>query len=97
MLDESELWQGPTFMRVRHHVVALIMAAIYEQEVQRPRPPEPDVGARLGQPLEVVLDLDCNLFDVQHPTYDKSFLQTPINTCAQLAIDTEVALHPPAG
>ena len=86
-------------MRARHHVLALIAAASYEQEVQRPLPPEPDVGARLGQrwPLEVVLDVDCLLLDVLHHTSDKSFLGTPISTCAQLAIDTEVALYPPAG
>ena len=40
-LDEAHLWQGEARMRARHHVLALLAAAYFEQDVKRP--PEPVV------------------------------------------------------
>ena len=50
-------------------------------------------------PLHLVFDLDACMFEVLHGTSSENFLQTGLtdSACAQLAIDTEVALYPPAG
>ena len=99
-LDEIELWQEPATIRVRYLVLALIVAACCEQGVERP--PEPVVVGQLVQwlPLHLVFDLDACMFEVLHGTCTReNFLQTGLtdSACAQLAIDNEVALYPPAG